>query len=66
MATRLYGISRGERRRKNGVAEAVGSATATDHVELTVDLAVGLTKYDVLNAIDQIKEHVARDNWPPA
>lgn len=66
MATRRYGISRGERRRKERVTEAVGAATAADGVELTVDLAVGLTKYDVLNAIDQIKEHVARGNWPPA
>jgi len=66
MATRRYGISRGERRRANGVLEAAGAAVASNSVELTIDLAVGLTKYDVLNAIKEIREAVERDQWPPA
>lgn len=66
MATRRFGISQGERRAANGVTEAVGVATAVDNVELTVDLAVGLSKYDVLIAIDQLQEYVSRVKWPPA
>ena len=65
MATRRYGLSRGDRRASGGVLEEAGGATNADTVELTVDLADGLNKYDVMQAIDQIKEKIARSIWPP-
>jgi hypothetical protein len=64
MATRLYGISRGETEFQ--VVEDVGSAVATDNIELTVDLAEDLTKEDVLLALDKFKAHITKGNWPPA
>lgn len=64
MATRRYGISRGEN--MDQVAEAVGSATAADGVELTVDLAVGLTREDVLLALEKFEAYILKGNWPPA
>ena len=64
MATRLYGISRGETEFQ--ITEGVGSATAADNIELTVDLAVNLTKADVLLKLDELKNHILKGNWPPA
>jgi hypothetical protein len=64
MATRRYGISRGET--QDQITEAVGAAVASDGIELTVDLAVGLQKSEVVMALDQIKNHIIEGNWPPA
>lgn len=64
MATRRYGISRGENAQQ--VTEAVGSAVSSDSVELTVDLASNLTREDVLLALEKIKQHIFKGNWPPA
>ena len=64
MATRRYGLSRGETEFQ--VTEAVGAATASDNIELTVDLAVSLDKYQVLLALDMLKNHILKGNWPPA
>lgn len=64
MATRIYGISRGET--EFNITEGVGAAVAADGIELTVDLAVSLTKSEVLLALDMIKDHILKGNWPPA
>ena len=67
MATRRYGISRGEA--MNQVTEAVGAAVAADDVELTVDLANLSTsegKAKVLQAIEYIEAHIIKGDWPPA
>lgn len=64
MATRRYGLSRGETEFQ--VTEAVGAATAADNIELTVDLAVSLSREDVLLALEKIKGHIVKGNWPPA
>lgn len=64
MATRRYGISRGETH--NQVTEAVGAATASDHMEFTYDLAVSLTKEDVLLGLEKIKMAIMEDTFPPA
>lgn len=64
MATRRYGISRGEN--VDQVTEAVGAATATDSMEFTFDLAVGLTREDVILGLDKIKMVILADNFPPA
>lgn len=64
MATRRYGISRGETDYQ--VTEAVGSATASDNIELTVDLAVNLSREDVLLALRKFEMFIMKGNWPPA
>lgn len=74
MATRLYGVSVGEY--ANAITEGAGSAVAADKVELTVELATtavgegastrGITKAEVLDCIDKIKQHIIKGNWPPA
>lgn len=64
MATRLYGISRGEN--VDQVTEGVGSAVAADSIELTVDLAANLSKEDVLLAIKKFENYIVKGNWPPA
>ena len=66
MATRRYGISKGETEFQ--VTEAVGSATASDSIELTVDFDAlpKLDEAEVLRALDMIKNHILKGNWPPA
>lgn len=74
MATRLYGISVGEG--EFSVTEGVGSAVAADKVELTVELATtavnaggstrAISKQEVLDCIDKLKNHIIKGNWPPA
>jgi hypothetical protein len=64
MATRRYGISRGENDQQ--VTEAVGAATAADHMEFTFDLATNLTKEDVLLGLEKIFSHILKGNFPPA
>lgn len=74
MATRLYGISVGEA--ANVVTEGAGSAVAADKVELTVELATtavgegastrAITKAEVLDCVEKIKQHIIKGNWPPA
>jgi hypothetical protein len=63
MATRLYGISRGEA--KELITEAAGSAT-TDNMELTVDLAAGLTREDAVLMLDKLAQYILEGDWPPA
>lgn len=64
MATRRYGISRGET--LGQVTEAIGAAVATDSMEFTVDLAANCTREDVLLALEKIEAHILKGNWPPA
>jgi hypothetical protein len=63
MADRFYGIDRGEQGVRN-VTEGAAS-TATTDVELRVDL-IGMSKLEVLLAIDTIKDAIIQDTWPPA
>lgn len=74
MATRRFGISVGQGEFE--VTEAVGAAVDSDSVELTVELATdevnvgastrGISKQEVLDCIDKIKNHIIKSNWPPA
>lgn len=64
MATRRYGISKGEN--MGQVTEAVGAATAADGVELTVDLATVASREQVILALRAIEAHIMKGNWPPA
>ena len=74
MATRRYSTAPGDALEgSNRVVEAVGAATATKCIELTVDLAnvlQGSTKpvsrADVLDAIDRLHDYIVQGNWPPA
>jgi len=74
MATRRYGLKVGESLEQ--VTEGVGAATASDNVELTVDLATsivtdggttrGILKSEVLIILEIFKEYIVQNNWPPA
>jgi hypothetical protein len=64
MATRLYGISRGET--EFNVVQGVGSAVAADDVELTVDLSKNLDKGDVLLKLKELENYILSHDWPPA
>ena len=74
MATRRFKISVGEG--EFSVVEEAGAAVNSDTVELTVELATtavnvgattrGVEKQEVLEAIDKIKNHIIKANWPPA
>jgi hypothetical protein len=68
MATRRYMINKGET--FTGVTEAVGSATVSKNIELTVDFDAPagrtVTKAETLCALDMLKEYIVRGPWPPA
>lgn len=72
MATRRYKFSPGDAI----VTEDVGAATDAETVELTVDLASTeinfngstriISKAEVLESIEKIRQHILSDVWPPA
>lgn len=68
MATRRYMLNKGET--FVGVTEAVGAATVTKNIELTVDFDAPsgekLTKSEVLQALGRFEEYILRGPWPPA
>lgn len=64
MATRIYGLSRGDQ--VENVTEGVGAAVAADSMEFTFDLAAGLTREDVVLGLEKIKQHILKGNFPPA
>lgn len=75
MATRRYKISVGEG--EFDVVEEAGAAVNSDSVELTVELANtevnldgsntrSITKQEVLDCIDKIKNHIIKGDWLPA
>lgn len=66
MATRLYGVSRGEDTLNSLVAEGAGSATAADDVEVTIDLTKSITREEFFRLLDKIRDHALKGNWPPA
>jgi hypothetical protein len=73
MATRRFSI--GPNERVEDVVEAVGAATATKSIELTVDLgnikATGNPSQanyrdEVLHALMVFEDYIQKVNWPPA
>lgn len=64
MATRRYGLSRGETEFQ--VTEGVGAATNADSVEVTFDLAANMTKEEVLLALQMIENYILSHKFPPA
>lgn len=68
MATRLYSVTVSDQLGYSNVTEAVGSATTTSAIELTVDLAASPApaRQDVVNALEIFKAYILAGNWPPA
>lgn len=77
MATRRYKISGGET--EFNVVDEVGAAVNSDTVELTVELSATaikdgnvtggqrtISKNEVLLAIEAFKNHITKNQWPPA
>jgi hypothetical protein len=74
VATRRYKISAGETEFQ--ITEEVGAAVNSDTVELTVELAAtavnaggttrSILKQEVLDALEEFKNHIVKGNWPPA
>lgn len=64
MATRRYMINRGET--EQNVTQAAGAAVATKNLEVTFDLAANMTKQEVLQALQMIKNYILKSNFPPA
>lgn len=62
MADRFYGLDRGDT--EFSVADQLTSPTKD--VEVVVDLAIGMSRNDVLQALDMIKNHILNVPWPPA
>lgn len=68
MATRLYSISNDFRQEGDAnvvVTEAVGSATVTTAIEITVDLAVIADRQRLLSALDRFADYIIEGTWPP-
>jgi hypothetical protein len=73
MATRRYSAS--PNNTVESIVEAVGAATVTQPIELTVDLGAvkltgnpgtGVTRDEVLTALKRIHDHIQKNIWPPA
>ncbi len=66
MATRRYGLSKGEN--IDQITEAVGAAIVTDSMEFTVDFdaAAKPSREDVILGLEKIKMHIMDGPWPPA
>lgn len=68
MATRLFSASSDRRAEADSnltVTEAVGSATVTTDIELTVDLATTPSRERVLVALERMRDYILQINWPP-
>lgn len=73
MATRRYSI--GPNENVEAIVEAVGAATATKSIELTIDLGAikgtgnprtSIERDEVLAALIKFEEYIQRGIWPPA
>ena len=66
MVTRKYNVPQGLTRHKD-VTEAAGAGiVAGNVVQVTVDLALGAEKREVLQAIDTAARYIRKNAWPPA
>jgi hypothetical protein len=63
MADRFYSLDRGETEFQ--ITE--GAATSGEDIEVRFDLSVtGLERDEVLRALEMIRNHIIKGNWPPA
>ncbi len=77
MATRIYAIAPGSPFAITSVVEGVGAACSSAAINLTIDLATnvvtgagnvarGLTREEVIKAIETLKAYIMADTFPPA
>jgi hypothetical protein len=62
MASRFYALDIGE----NLTQVVEGSSTGSKTVEIAVDLDDNATREQVLVCIENIKNYILQDVWPPA
>ena len=62
MASRYYALDVGG----SIVDVAEGSSTQSKTVEIAIDLADGASRQEVFNAIENIKNYILQDIYPPA
>lgn len=62
MASRYYALEIGD----NEYEVAEGASTQSKTVEIAINLDDSATRDQVLVAIDNIKNYILRDIWPPA
>jgi hypothetical protein len=62
MASRFYALDLGG----NEYEVAEGAATQSKTVEIVIDLDDNPTRADVFVAIENIRNYILRDVWPPA
>lgn len=62
MASRYYALDLGE----NMTQVAEGSSTQSKTVEIAIDLADGANRQQVFEAIENIRNYILQDIWPPA
>lgn len=62
MASRYYALDLGE----NMTQVAEGSSTQSKTVEIAIDLADSANRQQVFEAIENIRNYILQDTWPPA
>lgn len=62
MADRFYSVDKGET--QGNITE--GSSTSSEDIELRIDLAPAMSREMVVIALENIKNHIMKGNWPPA
>lgn len=62
MASRYYALDVGG----SIVDVAEGSSTQSKTVEVAIDLADGASRQEVFNALENIKNYILQDIYPPA
>ncbi len=62
MATKYYGLNRGE---QNQTYVAEGTSTTSKSLEVVMNDAVGWTKQEFFEALDAIKRHVLERGLKP-
>lgn len=62
MASRYYALDLGE----NMTQVAEGSSTQSKTVEIAINLADGANRQQVFEAIENIRNYILQDTWPPA
>lgn len=62
MADRFYGLDRGESGKHNATIVTESATSPTKDVEVVVDLAVSLTRQEVAEILDQIKNYILTED----
>jgi hypothetical protein len=62
MASRYYALDIGD----NMTEVAEGSSSQSKTVEIAIDLADNANRNQVLECIENIKNYILQDAWPPA